>query len=897
MPPADTGAGSLAQRLAALLERLDIVPLTLPRFGLACVCLGTSLYCLLASKPVTYYWFIRDPILFGLPEAVRVQPVLFLLMLLAVAPSLSGELRRPDAGQRLARGFLLFHLAAGIFLALAAPLADPPNDFRSYLWALVALFPLVWLALLDHAGCNEKLSRAELASGNDLRLAIPMGAALFLSLAYAAAAYWRRAGSSDGLVWLGAGASVTSHLFLFLLLAVLLTLGRDLARRFRRPASAEYFLAGLVLWFCLGVVVRIAVLAPIGFNDHWADVYAGAFAMAVVAFLGGLGLRLTAAGQRRAVRPAAGVLGVLLLPLVPSRRVWWVYAAWLAGLLGIAYGVPALLRTFDWNFVAQRLSVVVVWAGSFVLSYSLWVGSAKKRASRLTVLLLAAGSLAGYLALAWGGEPQARRAALEEYSGYDISFQVAHDLLQPAVRESEYREFYGFLRQNANLPKSTPLELPELELVERFEPVAGPKPHIFLIVIDSLRRDYLSVHNPAVDFTPAIERFARESIVFEKAFTRYGGTALAEPSIWSGAMQPHLIYPEGYYRLNTLGKLIEREGYRSYVTLDPHLRMILRASPGVNQLDEGLRWEDYDLCRTVAELQQRLDARRDDLRPVFVYTQPQNLHTVSLFRHRGERRPARGYPGFNEAYAGELERVDACFGGFVEYLKARRLYDDSIIVLTADHGDSLGEFGRVGHTNKLFPEVLRVPLIVRVPERLRKGLRWDATEVAFTMDVAPTLYYLLGHRRLRQGPVLGRPLVAQTDEERRSYLHANYLVASSYGPVFGLLDAEGHSLFIVDAASEATQFYDLTRSDLLPAMFTAAQRDEVERAIRGHLAALNDFYGVKPAGSDSWGAPAEEEWTRSTKKDWLHGESRGRLTAFTSPFGWRGSVTAGAPQF
>ena len=51
---------------------------------------------------------------------------------------------------------------------------------------------------------------------------------------------------------------------------------------------------------------------------------------------------------------------------------------------------------------------------------------------------------------------------------------------------------------------------------------AALRPHIFVFVIDSLRRDYVSPYNRQVSFTPALERFARESTVFERAFTRYG---------------------------------------------------------------------------------------------------------------------------------------------------------------------------------------------------------------------------------------------------------------------------------------------------------------------------------------------------------------------------------------
>ena len=71
--------------------------------------------------------------------------------------------------------------------------------------------------------------------------------------------------------------------------------------------------------------------------------------------------------------------------------------------------------------------------------------------------------------------------------------------------------------------------------------------------------------------------------------------------------------------------------------------------------------------------------------------------------------------GFYTPYAARLERVDACFGEFIAYLKDAGLYESSIVVLTSDHGDSLGDEGRWGHAYTVFPEVMRVPLIMHVP--------------------------------------------------------------------------------------------------------------------------------------------------------------------------------------
>ena len=126
-----------------------------------------------------------------------------------------------------------------------------------------------------------------------------------------------------------------------------------------------------------------------------------------------------------------------------------------------------------------------------------------------------------------------------------------------------------------------------------------------------------------------------------------------------------------------------------------------------------------------------------DGRPAFVFTQPQDVHLANVAIDR-EHRPPDAYAGFYQPYAARLERLDGCFGSFIKYLKDAGLYDNSVIVLTSDHGDSLGDEGRWGHSYTVFPEVMRVPLIVHVPEELRSGFTVDTDTVAFTTDITPT---------------------------------------------------------------------------------------------------------------------------------------------------------------
>ena len=90
----------------------------------------------------------------------------------------------------------------------------------------------------------------------------------------------------------------------------------------------------------------------------------------------------------------------------------------------------------------------------------------------------------------------------------------------------------------------------DINLVSGLKRTTSRRPNIFIFVVDSLRQDYLSPYNKNVTFTPQIDSFAHESVVMANAFTPYGGTVLAQPSIWTGTMQIHKQYVEPFYPMN-----------------------------------------------------------------------------------------------------------------------------------------------------------------------------------------------------------------------------------------------------------------------------------------------------------------------------------------------------------
>jgi len=392
----------------------------------------------------------------------------------------------------------------------------------------------------------------------------------------------------------------------------------------------------------------------------------------------------------------------------------------------------------------------------------------------------------------------------------------------------EQDRFYAHLRANS-LIQHISVDPIRIDFDKSLAPSPEDKPHIFLFVIDSLRRDYVSPYNAKVSFTPSIGKFAEDAVVFDRAFTRYGGTGLAVPAIWAGGMLLHKQYVTPFEPMNTLLRMVETDGYRRVMSMDSIVVQLMDAPPPADEVDRGVPVVNYRFCRTLEDMTSKLSPAAGDGRPIFAYTLPQDIHISHV---RSEPVPAgKSYDGFFAPAAAQIERMDACFGEFVHFLKRSRLYDDSVIVLTSDHGDSLGEMLRWGHSYTMFPEVARIPLIVRVPERLRQRFVADARAVSLSTDITPTLYALLGHHPADLGPLYGRPLFVPRDHEP-STPHEPLLIASSYGGVYAVLHDNGTRMYIADGVNGRDYAYDMSGAAPVRIGVTPASRTEHQEFIR-----------------------------------------------------------------
>jgi arylsulfatase A-like enzyme len=159
-------------------------------------------------------------------------------------------------------------------------------------------------------------------------------------------------------------------------------------------------------------------------------------------------------------------------------------------------------------------------------------------------------------------------------------------------------------------------------------------------------------------------------------------------------------------------------------------------------------------------------------------------------------------------YKHEVEAVDRAIGRLTEELRARGIYDNTLIVLTSDHGLALGEHGKIGRGTSLFDEFLHVPLLIKPvkgDERL-EALTRSITDVTRLNDVAPTILELAGLGAL---PGAGGTSLL---EHRRRELIAETFPGQGAGSFFAIRDER----FKLVLGSNENRFamYDL-RSDTL----------------------------------------------------------------------------------
>jgi hypothetical protein len=807
--------------------------------------LATSAYAFLTSVPFVFEQFLEPGLVPALVTFARWHGWLTLaaagLTALGVWPDIRGR------GAPLAATALVWVAAmAGVAAAVGSPLQALRPGGVAVLASMAALLPIVWLTAIDlRLAPWTDVPRSTDMSGRDALVAAASAAAVLILQASAAVL---AAGTVSGL---GLAQSAAAHLLLFGAVFAGLAVVRAVADLTSKPAQWEAVAALAFLAVVIGAAAALVIAPALSITAWPSRLAAATFGAVLVTSLAARGLRHGRARERDGVVLALGGL----LPRWALSRSRGARVAWVAIVVAAALAARAGSGSMDWNFAVAKLGAVATWV--LVLATLLQWMPAHVRLHPALPYAACAGLVVFYLTTAGRlpGGPVTLAAATRAADAWviaDPSFRTLRDWLHRPVTESvdaaiDGVGFFDFLQAHTNIARSVPVAPVPLSLADLGAAPAGPRPpHVFVFVVDSLRRDYLSAYNGDVDFTPAIDAFARESTVFTRAFTRYGATGLSVPSIWVGGMVLHKQYVTPFAPMNTLHALLGRHAYRRWISMDNIVEVVMPRDASLEPLDARRGVADFRFCATLDELRGRLDRLTPGGPPTFVWALPQDIHVAVLNREGNAAVDDGDYDGFHAPYASRVRRFDGCFGAFVNDLKSRGLYDDSVIVLTADHGDSLGEEGRWGHAYTIYPEVLQVPLIVHLPAAQRQRLDVAPDAPAFTTDVTPTLYALLGHEVRTSSPIFGRPLAWRRGDAPPTPAHYG-LVASSYGSVYGWIDDTARNLYIADGVGLRDYAYRLDGSPAGESVaVTGAVRGAGQRAIRQGIGAIAEVYKFAP---------------------------------------------------
>jgi len=263
--------------------------------------------------------------------------------------------------------------------------------------------------------------------------------------------------------------------------------------------------------------------------------------------------------------------------------------------------------------------------------------------------------------------------------------------------------------------------------------------NLLVITIDTLRADRLGAYGYSKANTPHLDELASEGVLFQEAIAQVPVTLPSHASLFTGLVPPtHGVRDNTYFRLDlearTLAEVLKA---RSYETAAFVSAFVLDSSFGLDQgfdvYDDEVAGE-AETAGTIAERRGELVTRsfvswiekRSSDRPFFAW-----LH---FFDPHLPYAPPSPYPA---GYDGEIAYVDAQVGRVLEALEANGLGKDTLVVVTSDHGESLGEHGEKSHGFFVYDATLRVPLILKSPASFPAGER-IATPVR-TIDVFPTV--------------------------------------------------------------------------------------------------------------------------------------------------------------
>jgi arylsulfatase A-like enzyme len=432
------------------------------------------------------------------------------------------------------------------------------------------------------------------------------------------------------------------------------------------------------------------------------------------------------------------------------------------------------------------------------------------------------------------------------------------------------------------------------------EPAPERLPNLLVVTLDTVRADHLSAYGYGRETSPQLARLAAEGVRFAEAYAAASTTLPSHVSLFTGeAPITHGVVKNGLRTgpgVTTLAELLRAAGAQTAAIVSS---FVLDRRFG---LDQGFDHYEDDFTRegssytadewrgfqtggafdrranlTTDRAIRWLDGR-DASRPFFLFVHYFDPHDPyvppepwkSRFASPDEAKSLAGALTKRtaiDAYDGEIAFTDDEVGRLLGALRERGLDADTLVVVTSDHGEGLGQHGVVGHAVNIYEEAVRVPLILRWPGRLAAGR--TIAEPVESVDVVPTVLSLfrLPASGAARGRDLGDALLrgGALDPAHPVFTHRRPYDESAVengkrvsGALFGL--RRGSWKWIEGSTDGTRELYDLA-SDPHESLNLAPREPERAAALSREVAAFRSEHERATAGGDV--SPEDRERLRA----------------------------------
>ncbi len=302
------------------------------------------------------------------------------------------------------------------------------------------------------------------------------------------------------------------------------------------------------------------------------------------------------------------------------------------------------------------------------------------------------------------------------------------------------------------------------------------RPNVLIYIMDALRPDHLGCYGYRRDTSPNIDAFARDALIFENARSNAPWTRPSIASLLTGllpsasltSLRTSVLDPA----YQTMGELLKKSGYDTgFITANGNVSDAWGFKQGWGKFEFLSGPLNADGSSTpvrgsevTGRVMSALEAWRSAERPWLMMSFTVDTHVP--YRPQAATRKryvSDDYSGpmdgsvqatynacmervrvhkqdvehMTQLYDATIRDADAEFGRLIRYLRQHNEYDDTLIVVTADHGEGLWEHHKFSHGNNLFEEEIRIPLLVKPPAGLR--LKGSVKTPVSIVDILPTI--------------------------------------------------------------------------------------------------------------------------------------------------------------